>query len=103
MQAAFARTTDLDPTVPTIAFMVTDAPPHLQAHPPAVTNQNELNYLAGRAMDNWAKAAAAGRDELSRVLAVLDSEVDAHHYNQVLGQIKHILKQDMPAEALAAA
>lgn len=34
VQAALVRLTDLDPDVPTIAFLITDAPPHLQSHRP---------------------------------------------------------------------
>lgn len=58
VQAAFARSTDLDAGVPTIAFMVTDAPPHMQAHllPPVdqeqlATSGHELTYLAARGLD----------------------------------------------------
>lgn len=51
------------------------------------------------AMANWAKAAAAdcGAEQIAAVDAVLASEVDAHRYQHVLGQIQAILKQEMPA------
>jgi len=47
LQAALARTTDLDPSVPTIAFLITDASPHLQNDPDGITPtaQHELSYL----------------------------------------------------------
>jgi hypothetical protein len=45
LQAALAVTTDLDPSVPTIAFLITDAPPHLFADDPSPTAAHELRYL----------------------------------------------------------
>lgn len=52
-------------------------------------------------MAEWARAAAAGdAEKLAAVCAVIDSEVDTHHLPQVQGQLKSILKQDMPAEVL---
>jgi len=44
-KAALARTTDLEPSIPTIAFLITDAEPHLAAHPHSRTAAHELNYL----------------------------------------------------------
>lgn len=55
------------------------------------------------AMANWARATAAGSPgQLAAVEAVLAAEVDAHKYNAVLGQVKDILQQDMPADMLLA-
>jgi hypothetical protein len=56
-QAALARATELDPSIPTIAFLITDAQPHtgLHASPAArgccsahSTAQHELGYLAAK-------------------------------------------------------
>jgi hypothetical protein len=47
-QAALARTTDLDPSIPTIAFLITDAPPHLASDYPTSTSRNELQYLTSQ-------------------------------------------------------
>lgn len=54
MQAALARATDLDPSIPTIAFLITDAEPHIDLGPPGQdkglsrTAQHELDYLAAK-------------------------------------------------------
>jgi hypothetical protein len=48
LQAALALTTDLDPSVPTIAFLITDAPPHLTSDDPSPTNTHELRFLRDR-------------------------------------------------------
>jgi hypothetical protein len=45
LQAALARTTDLDPSIPTIAFLITDAPPHLASDRDSMTATHELTYL----------------------------------------------------------
>jgi hypothetical protein len=48
-QAALARTTDLDPSVPTIAFLITAAPPHLESDTPTSgTATHELTYLTSQ-------------------------------------------------------
>lgn len=52
LQAALARTTELDPSVPTIAFLITDAQPHTNLGPTnnriSPTAKHELQYLASR-------------------------------------------------------
>lgn len=40
--------TDLDPAVPTVAFLITDALPHLQTDRGSTEAQHELNYLVSR-------------------------------------------------------
>lgn len=51
-------------------------------------------------MANWAKAAATGPEQLEAVCAALPGEVDAHRFNNTLGQLQAILGQQMPAEVL---
>lgn len=51
-------------------------------------------------MANWAKAAAAGPEQLAAVCAVLAGEVEAHRFKNALGQLQAILGQQMPAEVL---
>jgi hypothetical protein len=48
LQAALARTTDLDPSIPTIAFLITDAPPHLATDRDSMTATHELTYLSSQ-------------------------------------------------------
>jgi hypothetical protein len=48
LQAALARITDLDPSVPTIAFLITDAPPHLTSDRPSMTADHEIAYLTSQ-------------------------------------------------------
>jgi hypothetical protein len=48
LQAALALTTNLDPSVPTIAFLITDAPPHLTTDDPSPTNTHEMRFLQGQ-------------------------------------------------------
>jgi hypothetical protein len=50
LQAALALTTELDPSVPTIGFLITDAPPHLGTDAPSPTNTHELRYLCNRGL-----------------------------------------------------
>jgi hypothetical protein len=38
----------LDPSIPTIAFLITDAPPHLASDHPTSTSRNELQYLTSQ-------------------------------------------------------
>jgi hypothetical protein len=45
LQAALAITTDLDPSVPTIGFLITDAPPHLTTDDTSPTAAHELRFL----------------------------------------------------------
>ncbi|WIA35204.1 hypothetical protein OEZ86_003667 [Tetradesmus obliquus] len=47
-KAALARTTDLDPSLPTVAFLITDAPPHLASDPDSRTARHEQNYLTSQ-------------------------------------------------------
>ncbi|WIA35205.1 hypothetical protein OEZ86_003668 [Tetradesmus obliquus] len=47
-KAALARTTDLDPSLPTVAFLITDAPPHLASDPDSMTARHELTYLTSQ-------------------------------------------------------
>lgn len=44
LQAALVRATHLDPSVPTIAFLITDAQPHL-GYPDSETALHESKYL----------------------------------------------------------
>lgn len=53
LQAALARTTELDPSIPTIAFLITDAPPHTKLGTTSARNisktaKHELQYIADK-------------------------------------------------------
>uniref|UniRef100_A0A383VJ19 VWFA domain-containing protein n=1 Tax=Tetradesmus obliquus TaxID=3088 RepID=A0A383VJ19_TETOB len=56
-KAALARTTDLDPSLPTVAFLITDAPPHLASDPDSRTARHKQNYLTSQ---RGLSAAVAG-------------------------------------------
>lgn len=75
VQAALARTTDLSPAVPTIAFLITDASPHLQDDPDGLTPTalHEVEYLRRRGLsrEDAGDVSESSRRRLWRTLLAI--------------------------------